>query len=286
VWFAFKKVQAFRTIRDGVRRIKAGDISHIIHVGEKGEFASLAADINGIADGLKKAVESELRNERLKTELITNVSHDIRTPLTSIITYADLLKQENDPTKIEQYIEILNQKSKRLKILTDDLFEAAKASSGNIPVHLERLDIVSLITQGLGEVSDRIEESDLEFRFNQPGEKIYIAADGKLLWRSIENILSNIFKYSLKGSRVYIDLEDHGHEVLLTFKNISAYPINISADELMERFKRGDESRSSQGSGLGLSIAKSLVDAQKGEFAIRIDGDLFKSMIVMPKPTG
>lgn len=282
-WFAFKRVKSFMAIKEGVERIKDGDIHHSITVGGKGEFARLAADINSITDGLKKAVDSELKSERLKTELITNVSHDIRTPLTSIITYVDLLKSEKDPTKAVEYIEVLDQKSKRLKTLTDDLFEAAKASSGNIPVHLEQIDIVSLIAQGMGEVSDKIEELELEFRFNHPKEKVLIPADGKLLWRSIENILSNIFKYALKGSRVYIDIEDLGSEILLTFKNISAYELNISAEELMERFTRGDESRASQGSGLGLSIAKSLIEIQKGKFMIQVDGDLFKSMIYMPK---
>jgi signal transduction histidine kinase len=282
-WFALKKVKSFKAIKDGVERIKDGDLNHSIDVGGKGEFARLAANINSITDGLKNAVDSELKSERLKAELITNVSHDIRTPLTSIITYVDLLKKEKDPAKTEGYIEVLDQKSKRLKILTDDLFDAAKASSGNIPVQFERIDIVSLITQGLGEVSDKIEALDLEFRPHFPKEKVHIVADGKLMWRSIENLLSNIFKYALRGSRVYIDIEDLGNEILLTFKNISAYELNISADELMERFKRGDESRSSQGSGLGLSIAKSLIDLQKGKFMIQIDGDLFKAMIYMPK---
>jgi len=282
-WLTLKKVQSFNAIKDGVIRIKEGDITHSINAGEKGEFANLAANINSITDGLKKAVDNELKSERLKTELITNVSHDIRTPLTSIITYVDLLKKETDPTQAKEYIEVLDQKSKRLKVLTDDLFEAAKATSGNIPTHLERIDIISLLTQGLGELSEKIEESALEFRLNQPKDKIYITADGKLLWRSIENVLSNIFKYALEGSRVYIDIEDLGNNVLLTFKNISAYELNISADELMERFKRGDESRNSQGSGLGLSIAKSLIEAQKGKFTIQIDGDLFKSQIFMPK---
>jgi signal transduction histidine kinase len=282
-WFALKKVKAFKAIKDGVEKIKDGDLNHSIDVGGKGEFAALATNINSITDGLKNAVDSELKSERLKAELITNVSHDIRTPLTSIITYVDLLKKEKDPSKTEGYIEVLDQKSKRLKILTDDLFDAAKASSGNIPVQFERIDIVSLVSQGLGEVSDKIEALDLEFRPHFPKEKVYIVADGKLMWRSIENLLSNIFKYALKGSRVYINIEDLGNEVLLTFKNISAYELNISADELMERFKRGDESRSSQGSGLGLSIAKSLIDLQKGKFMIQIDGDLFKAMIYMPK---
>ena len=282
-WFAFKRVKRFTAIQEGVERIKDGDILHTIDVDGKGEFAKLASNINSITDGLKKAVNSELKSERLKTELITNVSHDIRTPLTSIITYVDLLKTEKDPAKVEQYIEVLDQKSKRLKILTDDLFDAAKASSGSIPVQLEQIDIISLISQGLGEVNDKIEDLGLAFKFNHPKDKVYITADGKLLWRSIENVLSNIFKYALNGSRVYIDIEDAGNEVLLTFKNISAYELNISADELMERFKRGDESRTSRGSGLGLSIAKSLIEIQKGKFIIQVDGDLFKTMISLPK---
>jgi signal transduction histidine kinase len=282
-WFAFKKVKSFRAIQEGVDKIKAGDLHHRIEVAGKGEFSKLASNINSISEGLEKAVEGELKSERLKTELITNVSHDIRTPLTSIITYVDLLKNESDPEKIDEYVEILDQKSQRLKVLTDDLFDAAKASSGSMPVHLEEIDIESLLTQGLGEVNDKIEASELEFKIRQPEEKVFIKADGKLLWRSIENLLSNIFKYAMQGSRVYIDIEDIGNEVLITFKNISAFELNITAEELMERFTRGDESRTSQGSGLGLSIAKSLIELQKGRFTIQIDGDLFKAMIYMPK---
>ena len=282
-WFAFKKVQSFRAIQEGVDKIKAGDLHHRIEVAGKGEFSKLASNINSISEGLEKAVEGELKSERLKTELITNVSHDIRTPLTSIITYVDLLKNERDPEKIDEYVEILDQKSQRLKVLTDDLFDAAKASSGSMPVHLEEIDIESLLTQGLGEVNDKIEASELEFKIRQPEDKVFIKADGKLLWRSIENLLSNIFKYAMQGSRVYIDIEDIGNEVLITFKNISAFELNITEEELMERFTRGDESRTSQGSGLGLSIAKSLIELQKGRFTIQIDGDLFKAMIYMPK---
>ncbi|WP_456272450.1 histidine kinase dimerization/phospho-acceptor domain-containing protein [Bacillus sp. AK031] len=282
-WFAHKKIKSFKALQDGVEAIKDGNIHHRIEVTGKGEFSRLASDINSITDGLKKAVDSELKSERLKTELITNVSHDIRTPLTSIITYVDLLKTEKDPSKTEGYIEVLDQKSKRLKVLTDDLFEAAKASSGNIPVTLEKIDIVSLITQGLGEVNDKVAARNLDFKIHHPKEKIYVAADGKLLWRSVENLLSNIFNYALEGSRVYIDIEDWGNEVLITFKNISATELNISADELMERFKRGDESRTSQGSGLGLSIAGNLIEIQKGRFTIHVDGDLFKAKIYLPK---
>lgn len=282
-WFAYKKVKAFQAIQAGVEIIKDGNLQHRIEVDGKGEFVELANNINSITDGLKNAVDSELKSERLKTELITNVSHDIRTPLTSIITYADLLKHEKDPSKINGYVEILDQKSKRLKVLTDDLFEAAKASSGNIPVEFSKIDIVSLISQGLGEVNDKVEAMELEFKLNHPKDKVYVSADGKLLWRSIENLLSNIFKYALGKSRVYIDIEDLGSEVQITFKNISANELNISADELMERFKRGDESRNSEGSGLGLSIAKNLIELQNGTFNIQIDGDLFKAMIKLKK---
>lgn len=282
-WLAFRKVKSFNSIKEGVERIKEGDLHHRIEIDGKGEFSKLAAHINSITDGLNKAVDSELKSERLKTELITNVSHDIRTPLTSIITYVDLLKKQKNPSVVEEYIEVLDQKSKRLQTLTDDLFEATKASSGNIPVHFERIDLVSLITQGLGEVNDKIETLNLQFKINHPNGKVYITADGRLLWRSIENLLSNIFKYALRGSRVYIDIEDVGKEICVTFKNISTSELNISADKLMDRFKRGDESRSSEGSGLGLSIAKSLIDIQKGRFSIEVDGDLFKARIYMPK---
>lgn len=281
-WLCLIKVKEFNKIKEGIEKIKNGDMDHRIEIQGEGEFAKLSNDINSITEGLKKSVDNELKSERLKTELITNVSHDIRTPLTSIITYVDLLKNETDSNKSKEYIEILEQKSQRLKTLTDDLFEATKASSGNIPVNLEKIDMVSLLTQGLGELDDKIKDAKLDFKINHPKDKVYVTADGKLLWRVIENLLSNIFKYALKESRVYIDIEELENTVSLTMKNISAYELNISSDELMERFKRGDESRSSQGSGLGLSIAKSLIDAQGGMFNIEIDGDLFKSIIKLP----
>ncbi|AFQ42467.1 sensor histidine kinase [Desulfosporosinus meridiei] len=281
-WIAHKKVKEFNAIKEGVKKVKDGDLHFSINASGDGEFAKLAADINSIADGLSKAVENEIKSERLKTELITNVSHDIRTPLTSIITYVDLLKHEKDQSKVDNYLEIIDQKSQRLKVLTEDLFEAAKASSGNIQVNLEAIDLMSLITQGLGELDDKIQESELDFKISHPKDRLVVKADGKLLWRAIENLLSNIFKYALQGSRVYIDVTNVGTVATLTIKNISAYELNISSDELMERFKRGDESRSSQGSGLGLSIAKSLLEIQRGSFNIEIDGDLFKAIIQMP----
>lgn len=282
-WFGLKKVKEFNSIKEGVQKVKEGHIQHKIDLPGKGEFSELAENINSITDGLNKAVENELKSERLKTELITNVSHDIRTPLTSIITYVDLLKQEENEDKEKEYIEIIDQKSQKLKMLTDDLFEASKASSGNMPVNFEKIDIISLITQGLGELNDQIEASELQFKLNPSKEKVYVYADGKLLWRAIENLLSNIFKYALHGSRVYIDIKNLDDEIILEMKNISSYELNISSEELMERFKRGDESRSSEGSGLGLSIAKSLIELQRGSFNIEIDGDLFKAIISLQK---
>ena len=283
IYLAMIKVKEFEAIKDGVKNIKDGDLEYKIEIRHRGEFKELADDINDISEGLKNAVDNELISERHRTELISNVSHDIRTPLTSIITYVDLLKHEEDGEKKKEYIEVLDQKSKRLKKLIDDLFEASKVTSGNVPVEFSKINIVSLLTQGIGEVNDKIEERELDFIINNSKEELFVNADGGLLWRAIENLLSNIFKYGLKGSRVYIDLEEDEDYVYLTMKNISAYKLNISEKELMERFKRGDESRTSEGSGLGLSIAESLIKLQKGKFFIEIDGDLFKSTIVLAK---
>ena len=284
VWLALKKVKDFNKIQVGAELMREGNLQHYIDIDGKGEFSTLASNINGINEGFKQAVHNELKNERLKTELITNVSHDIRTPLTSLITYTDLLKTETDPEKVREYIEILDQKSKRLKVLTDDLFAAAKASSGDIPIDLQKIDVVALVNQGIGEVSELISAQELDFKLNYPEEKMYVTADGKLLWRAIENVLSNIFNYALEGSRVYIDIlvNDEQTMTMISFKNISKYELNITEEELMERFKRGDESRTSQGSGLGLSITKSLIENQNGTFEVNIDGDLFKSMISLP----
>jgi len=220
----------------------------------------------------------------MKAELVTNVSHDLKTPLTSIITYIDLLKTEGLASdNAPKYLDVLDKKSQRLKVLTEDLFEAAKAASGNVSIKREELDVGSLLTQGLAELSDRIEDSGLDFRLNIPEDKLSVQADGKLLWRAIENIISNVLKYALVGSRVYIDATARANHVNLIFKNISATPLNIEPEELVERFKRGDESRSTEGSGLGLAIAKSLVELQGGTFTIDIDGDLFKVTIALPE---
>ncbi len=280
--FLIRKLKDLEEIKMGVEKIRAGDLDYKIKLEKDGELKELADNINQISEGLKNAVNNELKSERHRSELITNVSHDIRTPLTSIITYIDLMRQEENEEKKEEYLQVLEKKSARLKVLIDDLFEASKVTSGNIPVNLEKIDLLSLINQGIGELSDKIEEKDMDFIVESSSEEVFVCADGNLLWRAIENLLSNIFKYGLESSRVYIDIED-GDRVVLSIKNISKYKLNISEDELMERFKRGDESRTSQGSGLGLSITESLIRLQDGDFKIKIDGDLFKAIIQLNK---
>ncbi len=281
--FTLKKVAVIKEITAGTERIRSGELAYRIAGTGEPETDALIDSINQMAQGLKASVENEVKAERLKAELVTNVSHDLKTPLTSIINYVDLLKTEGICSEnAPRYLEVLDQKSQRLKALTEDLFEAAKASSGNMTFALEKLDITDLIAQGLGELSDKIQESGLDFKVTAPEEKVYALGDGKLLWRVMENLLSNVFKYAQPGSRVYIDTSCQNGQVLVTLKNVSAFELNIHADELMERFKRGDESRSSEGSGLGLSIARSLTELQGGSFTLAIDGDLFKVTVIMP----
>ena len=283
-YIIYNKVTHFHKIQEGLQVAKNGDYDYKIRLEGKGEFRQLSEDINEITSGLKSAVESEVRSEKLKTELITNVSHDIKTPLTSIISYVDLLKREGlDSNNAPKYLDVLERKSNRLKNLTEDLFEAAKATSGSIEPKFERVHINSLIEQLLGELDEKIHESNLIFKVSATNEKVYAMADGRLLSRVMENLLSNIFKYTLKGSRVYIEISEDENNVSISFKNISAGELNIPVNELMERFKRGDESRSSEGSGLGLAIAKSLMEVQEGLLELSIDGDLFKAEIRLSK---
>ena len=216
----------------------------------------------------------------MKTDLITNVSHDIKTPLTSIINYIDLLKHleiKEEPAK--GYIDILDNKAHRLKQLTDDLVEASKISSGNITLNMEKINLTELVNQGIGEFSDKLEDSELEVVFTGTEKPAYIYADSRHMWRVLENLLNNICKYALTGTRVYIEIQNEEEIVSLSVKNISRQQMNISPDELTERFIRGDSARSTEGSGLGLSIAKNLIRAQKGEFNIYLDGDLFKVVL-------
>ncbi|HHU17371.1 MAG TPA: HAMP domain-containing histidine kinase [Clostridiales bacterium] len=283
-----KWVKKYEEIKKGVDEVKNGNLTYKIPLSGNGELDELAKGINEISEASNIAIQNELKNQRLKTDLISNVSHDLKTPLTSIITYIDLLKREGlDSTDAPKYLEILDQKSIRLKKLTEDLFDAAKASSGAIPVRFEKVEMLSLINQGLGEMNNQIEASRLNFIINAQKTQYYVKADGQLLWRVLENLLGNVLKYALEGSRVYIDIKEQNARqgktpnVILEIKNISKSELNIDADELMERFKRGDESRTTEGSGLGLAIAKDLVRLQNGWFEIKIDGDLFKASIML-----
>jgi len=281
-YFLLRYANRIHRLEKGARDAVGGDYDSEINAGG-GELGSIAESINNISAGINTAVEQRMKSERLKTELITNVSHDIRTPLTSIITYTDLLKHEGLVSeKAPEYLDILIQKSQRLKTLTDELFEAAKAATGNIDVNITELDIVSLVNQVLGELDGSIKASGIDLRVNTP-EKLYVKADGRLMWRVLENLLSNVFKYSLPGSRVYLDvLPSEDSLVRVDLKNISATELNVDPAELTERFKRGDDSRADGGSGLGLSIVQSFVNAQRGRFEIKIDGDLFKATVYLP----
>lgn len=228
------------------------------------------------------AVDNEVRNQRMKTDLISNVSHDLKTPLTSMITYIDLLKHEGlDSENAEQYLDVLEQKTQRLYQLTEDVFEASKASSGTMPVEMSCLDFFSLLNQGLGEMDEKVESSGLEFVIDHPEERYMVMADGRLLWRVLSNLLSNVFKYSQDHTRVYIDFYKQQGQIVMEMKNISRHSLNVDPKTLTERFKRGDESRHIEGSGLGLTIAKDLMKLMGGRIDIIIDGDLFKVKIIL-----
>ncbi|QHQ61969.1 hypothetical protein Ana3638_15205 [Anaerocolumna sedimenticola] len=271
----------YNIITKEIKKIADGNLTHKIPVTPMHEPAlSLAEYINNIGDGLSAAVDEKLKSERLKTELIANVSHDIKTPLTSIINYVDLLKKENlENDTAKGYLDILSSKTWRLKTLIEDLMEASKASSGAISLNLECLNLVELVRQSIGEFEDRFVDHNLEVVLNMKEEPIYIMADGRSTYRIIENIFSNANKYALSGTRIYVDILTDEHNVTVSVKNISANKLNINSDELMERFVRGDLSRNTEGSGLGLSIAKSLAALQNAVFDIELDGDLFKAIL-------
>ncbi len=272
-------VLSFRRIESGGRALASGDLSYQIATDfMQPPFLQHARHLNAIGAGMQKAVEQQMRSERMKTELITNVSHDIKTPLTSIVNYVGLMKTlELEDETAREYLEVLDRQSARLRKLTEDLVEASKASTGNLSVTLERTDLNLLLQQASGEYEDRLHELQLEPVLRLSGEEAPILADGKLLWRVFDNLMGNICKYSLPGTRVYLSTEIRDGRVTASFKNISRYPLDISTDELMERFVRGDSSRSTEGSGLGLSIARSLTTLQGGSFGLSIDGDLFRA---------
>ena len=293
VWFAEKAVILFvggevliqmKRLQEGGKHIAEGDLDYQINTEHMlPALKEHAADLNRINEGVSKAVNEKMKSERFKTELITNVSHDIKTPLTSIVNYVDLLQREHTPEQEREYLAVLDRQAHKLKKLTVDLVEMSKASTGNIPCHIARRSVRELIDQTVGEYAEKLSAARLEPVVTLPDEDLYCLCDGALMWRVLDNLLSNACKYACAGTRLYIAARREGETVAFSFKNISRDALNIDPDELMERFVRGDSSRTTEGSGLGLNIAKSLVELQKGTFSIAIDGDLFKVGFVLPR---
>ncbi|MBR0400370.1 MAG: HAMP domain-containing histidine kinase [Mogibacterium sp.] len=297
ITLVIRKTGRLASLRAGIAEVRSGNLSYKITVdedenGPRTVIDKMASDMNHISEAANIAVQNEIRNQRLKTDLISNVSHDLKTPLTSMISYLDILEREGlDSEDAPAHLAIVREKTERLKILTEELIEAAKASSGNIPCEIEKIDLSALIDQSLAEMCDRLSSKNLDIRKKNTADNTLVMADGKLLYRVLENLLGNISKYALEGSRVYIDVSkpqqmpvidpDASGRLLLEVKNISRDELNISADELMERFTRGDKSRNTEGSGLGLAIAKDLTTLMGGSFDISIDGDMFKTSILL-----
>lgn len=273
-----------RRLQKGGEALAAGDLTSQVDTSHMYfDLKRHGENLNAISRGMSIAVEQRLKSERLKTELVTNVSHDIKTPLTSIVNYVDLLQREHTPEQEREYLAVLDRQAHKLKKLTVDLVEMSKASTGNIPCHLARRSVRELIDQTVGEYAEKLSAARLKPVVTLPDEDLYCLCDGALMWRVLDNLLSNACKYACAGTRLYIAARREGETVAFSFKNISRDALNIDPDELMERFVRGDSSRTTEGSGLGLNIAKSLVELQKGTFSIAIDGDLFKVGFVLPR---
>lgn len=273
-----------RRLQKGGEALAAGDLTSQVDTSHMYfDLKRHGENLNAISRGMSIAVEQKLKSERLKTELITNVSHDIKTPLTSIVNYVDLLQREHTPEQEREYLAVLDRQAHKLKKLTVDLVEMSKASTGNIPCHIARRSVRELIDQTVGEYAEKLSAARLEPVVTLPDEELYCLCDGALMWRVLDNLLSNACKYACAGTRLYVAARREGETVAFSFKNISRDALNIDPDELMERFVRGDSSRTTEGSGLGLNIAKSLVELQKGTFSIAIDGDLFKVGFVLPR---
>ncbi len=287
VLFLVKIIADWKNIKDGIARITKGDSSTPISTTKMlPEFRKHAESINNIGDGIQAAVTERMKSERMKTELITNVSHDIKTPITSIINYVDLLSKHEgtgNDKETREYLDVLNRQSSRLKKLVEDLIEASKASSGAIEMNIESVNAKVILSQSVAEFSSKLEEKKLDLIMNEPEDDVLVKADGRYLWRVIDNLMNNICKYSMEGSRVYVDIKEDGGRVHICFKNMSAVPLNISASELTERFVRGDSSRNTEGSGLGLSIASSMTELMGGTLDLAIDGDLFKATLNFTK---
>lgn len=273
-----------RRLQKGGEALAAGDLTSQVDTSHMYfDLKHHGENLNAISRGMSIAVEQKLKSERLKTELITNVSHDIKTPLTSIVNYIDLLQREHTPEQEREYLAVLDRQAHKLKKLTVDLVEMSKASTGNIPCNIARRSVRELIDQTVGEYAEKLSAARLEPVVTLPDEELYCLCDGALMWRVLDNLLSNACKYACAGTRLYIAARREGETVAFSFKNISRDALNIDPDELLERFVRGDSSRTTEGSGLGLNIAKSLVELQKGTFSIAIDGDLFKVGFVLPR---
>ena len=273
-----------RRLQKGGEALAAGDLTSQVDTSHMYfDLKRHGENLNAISRGMSIAVEQKLKSERLKTELITNVSHDIKTPLTSIVNYVDLLQREHTPEQEREYLAVLDRQAHKLKKLTVDLVEMSKASTGNIPCHIARRSVRELIDQTVGEYAEKLSAARLEPVVTLPDEELYCLCDGALMWRVLDNLLSNACKYACAGTRLYVAARREGETVAFSFKNISRDVLNIDPDELMERFVRGDSSRTTEGSGLGLNIAKSLVELQKGTFSIAIDGDLFKVGFILPR---
>ena len=294
IWFLLKVLQgalvvyvilAMKELRAGGDQLAAGNLDYKVPTDRLyGEFRRHGENLNNLRQGIQHAVEEQMKSERMKTELITNVSHAIKTPLTSIVSYVDLLKKEPMPTdQAKEYLDVLDRQAARLKKLIEDLVEASKASTGSLTVHFQPTDVNVLLSQSSGEYQERLAARDLSLVLTPAEEAPWISADGQLLWRVFENLLSNAQKYAMPGTRVYLSCQATEAEVAVTFRNISATPLNISAEELMDRFVRGDAARSTEGSGLGLSIARDLTQLQHGRFDLTIDGDLFKVVLTFPR---
>jgi signal transduction histidine kinase len=282
--YVLRRIRMLSRLMKGVEEIAAGNLDVVLEEGRGGILSRLARNINNMKQGFQQAVESRVKSERLKSELITNVSHDLKTPLTSIINYVDLLKRGDlSAEEVERYVAVLDRKTQRLKVLIDDLFEAAKMASGAVELSIEEIDVAALLEQALAEFEEKWQSASLQVKVDMARTKMYARVDGKKTWRVLENLIGNALKYAMPGTRVHISLAERENRVWLTIKNVSAYPIDFAAEELFERFKRGDQSRHTEGSGLGLAIAKSIMDLQGGKLLLEIDGDYFKVMVEFPK---
>ncbi|MCC0665778.1 sensor histidine kinase [Clostridioides sp. ZZV15-6597] len=282
--FLSSKFNYINNISKNIKNIENGNLKYKLEVIGDDEISALSKSINNITDGLEAAVDANIKSERMKTELITNVSHDLKTPLTSILSYVDMLKNNDfDKETINDYINILDKKSQRLKLLIEDIFEASKLSSGDVEFNITKTDIKELLIQSIVELEDKIQNSNLDFIIETPEESVFTMIDGKKTWRVFENLIGNILKYSMKNTRVYIDMFIKDENIIVTFKNISNDKLNLKPEELIERFRRGDISRNTDGSGLGLSISQNIIELQNATMEIIIDADLFKVALSFKK---